>query len=211
MKFYAELSGLPEVEAALARLPLATGRKVVLAAMRRSLQPMVDDMKRRVPRRDNPKSGGYRKWKRNHKPKAPPARDTIKARTVPGTGPEGVSVAISYDPRAFYLFFRERGHRLVRNVALGSGRTREENIEAFLEEGLLRRRKVRKNQKYAKRVVGSVPPRPWMAPGFDAKVDACMLRFADELWVGLERTAKRLEKKAGAGKLSRREEEALAS
>ncbi len=106
----AYVEGLRELDDALAELPQALRRPVVLSALRRAAKPMIRDARLRAPRGTDPRRRGSRKQRRAGKSVAiGPGADSIKARAMRARSQYEATVAIGPDKKHWYMSFSEFG------------------------------------------------------------------------------------------------------
>lgn len=110
MKLEVGILGLREFDEALAQLPEALRRNVVLGALKKAARPIVKDARARAPRGTNPAKRGSKKQRRRGDSAAiGPGADSIAARAVRAALAADVAVAVGPDAKHWYLRFAELG------------------------------------------------------------------------------------------------------
>lgn len=105
-----EVQGFRELDAALAQLPEALRRPVVLAALRKAARPMVAEARTRVRRGRDPRRRGSKKQRRSGEAVLiGPLADSIRASAARDASGTGASIAVGPDRRHFYGMFLEFG------------------------------------------------------------------------------------------------------
>jgi HK97 gp10 family phage protein len=106
-----DVVGLKELEQALAQLPAAFRRPVVLAALKKSARPVVSQARALAARGKDPKRRGSKKQRRSKQSeRIGPGADSIAARAVRDKErPSVVTVAVGTDAAHWYMRFIEFG------------------------------------------------------------------------------------------------------
>ena len=106
----AYVEGLREVDDALAEIPQALRRPVVLSALRRAARPMVRDARLRAPRGTDPRRRGSEKQRRSGEAAAiGHGADSIRARSVRARSQHEATVAVGPDKKHWYMSLVEFG------------------------------------------------------------------------------------------------------
>ena len=105
-----QVVGFRELDAALAELPQALRRAVVLAALKKAAAPMVRDARAKARRGKDPRRRGSMKQRKSGESAAMGhGADSIAARAVKASSPNEASVAVGPDARHWYMKFVEFG------------------------------------------------------------------------------------------------------
>ena len=105
-----DVEGFEELDRALAGLPEALRRNVVLAALRKAAQPMVREAKTRARRGSDPKRRGSQKQRKSgESERIGHGADSITARAVRTDRPNEAAVALGPDAKHWYMRFVEFG------------------------------------------------------------------------------------------------------
>ena len=179
-----EVLGFKELDAALAELPAALRREVVLKALRRAADPMVREARARARRQPNPRRrGGYPAGEMKA------LADSIQVSAVKPNAsfPKEAAVKLGPDADHFYGLFVEKGTQ-------ARGRVYRDN-----------RNKIRRNTR------GHAATRAfeYLAPAFAMHAERAAQAIGEELWEVLAERARSLAKKAGKGTLTTKAKEAL--
>jgi HK97 gp10 family phage protein len=105
-----QVLGFKELDAALAQLPEALRRQVVLTALRKAAQPMVRDARAKARRGKDPRRRGSQKQRKSGESEAMGhGADSIAARAVKSDSPNEAAVAVGPDARHWYMKLVEFG------------------------------------------------------------------------------------------------------
>ena len=105
-----QVVGFKELDAALAEIPAALRRNVVLAALRRAAGPMVRDARAQARRGKDPRRRGSMKQRLSGESLTMGAGvDSIAARAVKSSTPNEAAVTVGPDARHWYMKFLEFG------------------------------------------------------------------------------------------------------
>jgi len=105
-----QVLGYKELDAALAQLPEALRRQVVVAALKKAAAPMVRDAKAAAHRGKDPRRRGSMKQRKSGESAAMGhGADSIAARAAPSGSPHEAVVAVGPDARHWYMKFLEFG------------------------------------------------------------------------------------------------------
>ena len=105
-----EVEGLTELDAALAELPAALRRGVVLAALRKAAAPIAKEARVRAPRGKDPRRRGSKKQrKRGESERIGHGADSIIVRAAKSKTPTEAAVVIGPDAAHWYMRFVEFG------------------------------------------------------------------------------------------------------
>ena len=105
-----EVEGLEELDRALAQVPDALRRNVVLAALRKAAQPMVREAKARARRGSDPRRRGSQKQRSSgESERIGHGADSITARAVRTDRRNEAAIAIGPDAKHWYMLFVEFG------------------------------------------------------------------------------------------------------
>ena len=105
-----QVLGFKELDAALAQLPEALRRQVVLRALRKAAQPMVRDARAKARRGKDPRKRGSMKQRKSGESEAMgPGADSIAARATRSSSSTEAAVAVGPDARHWYMKFLEFG------------------------------------------------------------------------------------------------------
>ncbi len=105
-----DVEGLEELDRALAEIPEALRRNVVLAALRKAAQPMVREAKARARRGTDPRRRGSQKQRTSgESERIGHGVDSITARAVRTDRPNEAAVALGPDAKHWYMLFVEFG------------------------------------------------------------------------------------------------------
>jgi HK97 gp10 family phage protein len=105
-----QVLGFRELDAALAQLPEALRRQVVVAALKKAAAPMVRDAKATARRGKDPRRRGSMKQRKSGESEAMGhGADSIAARAAPSETPYEAVVAVGPDARHWYMKFLEFG------------------------------------------------------------------------------------------------------
>jgi HK97 gp10 family phage protein len=105
-----QVVGLKDLDAALAQLPEALRRNVVLAALKKAAQPMVKDARARARRGKDPRRRGSMKQRRSGESLTMGAgADSIAARAAKASNPNEASIDVGPDARHWYMRLVEFG------------------------------------------------------------------------------------------------------
>ena len=105
-----QVLGFKELDAALAQLPVALRRQVVLRALRRAAQPMVRDARAKARRGKDPRKRGSMKQRKSGESESiGHGADSIAARAAKSDLPTQAAVAVGPDARHWYMKFLEFG------------------------------------------------------------------------------------------------------
>lgn len=202
-----QVVGVREADHAIGLLPEALRRNTILAALRKSVRPMIADARARAPKQLNPKRrGGQRlgsflaaKWKL-----AKGLAQSIKASALRARDPHRVEIRVGYGRGHFYGRFFELGTSASSGQAARDRTTyvRRSKKTGELKAGVLRKRKARRGH-------AGLAPRPFLGPAFAAHQQEIVETVGVEIGRSVERTAARLARQAAAGKLSKTARRAL--
>lgn len=110
MKQLVKVEGLEVVDRALAQLPQALRRGVLLRALRRAGKPIATTARASAPRGSDATRRGSKKDRRTGRAATiGPGADSIRVRAVRATNQYGAQVAVGPDRRHFYMRFSEFG------------------------------------------------------------------------------------------------------
>lgn len=181
-----EVLGFKELDAALAELPSALRREVVLKALRRAADPMVREARARARRQANPRVRGGTSAR-----EMGPLADSIQVSAVKARAefPNEAAVKLGPDADHYYGLFVEKGTR-------ARPRIYHDN-----------RGKIRRNT----RGHAATQAFEYLAPAFAMHAERAAQAIGEELWGVLAERARSLAKKAGKGTLSTKAREALLS
>jgi HK97 gp10 family phage protein len=102
--------GFKELDAALAQIPEALRRQVVLRALRKAAQPMVRDARAKARRGKDPRRRGSAKQRKSGESEAMGhGADSIAARAAKASTPTEAAVTVGPDARHWYMKFLEFG------------------------------------------------------------------------------------------------------
>jgi HK97 gp10 family phage protein len=105
-----QVVGFRELDAALAELPQALRRAVVLAALKKAAAPMVRDARAKARRGKDPRRRGSMKQRKSGESASMGhGADSIAARAVKASTPNEATVAVGPDARHWYMKFVEFG------------------------------------------------------------------------------------------------------
>ncbi len=105
-----QVLGYRELDGALAQLPEALRRQVVLAALKKAAAPMVRDAKASARRGKDPRRRGSMKQRKSGESEAiGHGADSIAARAAQSDSPYEAVVAVGPDARHWYMKFLEFG------------------------------------------------------------------------------------------------------
>jgi HK97 gp10 family phage protein len=105
-----QILGYRELDAALAQLPQALRRQVVLAALKKAAAPMVRDAKASARRGKDPRRRGSMKQRKSGESASMGhGADSIAARAASSESPYEAVVAVGPDARHWYMKFLEFG------------------------------------------------------------------------------------------------------
>jgi HK97 gp10 family phage protein len=179
-----EILGFKELEKALLDLPGTLRRDVVLRALKKAAEPMLQEARARARRQANPRRrGGY------PASEIGPLADSITVSTVKENSSYPTEIAVKLGPDAdhFYGRFVEKGTQR-------RGRVYRDN------RGRFRRNKQRH---------GATPAHPFLEPAFAMHAERTAVAIGEELWKALAKKAESLAKKAEKGTLTKGAKEAL--
>lgn len=105
-----DVQGFQDLDRALAELPAALRRPLVLAALRKAALPMVLEARARARRGKDPRRRGSQKQRRSGESLTMgPGADSIAARAVRATLATEASISVAPGRRHFYMSFVEFG------------------------------------------------------------------------------------------------------
>ena len=105
-----QVVGFQEFDKALAELPVAFQRNVLLSALKKAGQPIVRGARARARRGTDPTKRGSKKQRRSgESAKIGHAADSIAARVRPAAPGAAASIGIGPDVKHWYLMFEEFG------------------------------------------------------------------------------------------------------
>lgn len=105
-----QIVGFRELDAALAELPQALRRAVVLAALKKAARPMVRDARAKARRGKDPRRRGSMKQRKSGESAAMGhGADSISARALRASTPNEASITVGPDARHWYMKFVEFG------------------------------------------------------------------------------------------------------
>ena len=105
-----QVVGFRDLDAALAELPQALRRAVVLAALKKAAAPMVRDARAKARRGKDPRRRGSMKQRKSGESASMGhGADSIAARAVKASSPNEASVVVGPDARHWYMKFVEFG------------------------------------------------------------------------------------------------------
>jgi HK97 gp10 family phage protein len=105
-----QVVGFRELDAALAELPQALRRAVVLAALRKAAKPIVRDARAKARRGKDPRRRGSMKQRRSGESESMGhGADSIAARAVKATAANEATIAVGPDARHWYMKLVEFG------------------------------------------------------------------------------------------------------
>lgn len=198
-----EVRGLKELDQALAAVPEAFRRRIVLGALRRAARPILNEARARARRgAAQVRRGGVRvgskQWAKWNLGK--PLADSITVSASRNDAEGTVSVAIGPDSGHFYSLFVEEGTK-ARPAREGVGRVTYERRSK--STGALKLRLRRKRR--AKKAHAATRAYPFLQPAFEAHAERTITAIGDEMWQGILTATARLSARAVAGKLTARE------
>lgn len=201
--------GLKELDAALGAVPEAFRRRIVLGALRRSARPILNEARARArrgswsSRRRGGVTVGSKQWVKWGLGQALADSITISAQREESTN--SVTVAIGPDAGHFYGLFIEEGTKASPGQ---SARGRDEYDRVSKRSGKMKvgvRRKRREKRAHA-----ATRAYPFLAPAFEAHAEQTITMIGEEIWQGILTATSRLAARAESGKLTAREQRALA-
>jgi HK97 gp10 family phage protein len=105
-----QVLGFKELDAALAQIPEALRRQVVLSALRKAALPMVRDARAKARRGKDPRRRGSMKQRKSGESESMGhGADSIAARAVKSESPNSAAVAVGPDARHWYMKLVEFG------------------------------------------------------------------------------------------------------
>jgi len=105
-----QTSGFAELDAALHQLPKALQRGVMLTALKKAAQPIVEAAKAKAPRgTDDKRRGSKKQRKSGESAEIGHGADSIAARAVRSDSPTSATVAVGPDAKHWYMKFAEFG------------------------------------------------------------------------------------------------------
>ena len=105
-----QVVGFRELDAALAELPQALRRAIVLAALKKAAAPMVRDARAKARRGKDPRRRGSMKQRKSGESAAMGhGADSIAARAAKASSPNEATVVVGPDARHWYMKFVEFG------------------------------------------------------------------------------------------------------
>lgn len=204
-----QIVGIDDMRKALLQLGDVARKQVVRAALTKSLAPVAAEAARRAPTGTDDAGAlvaklvmkqlrGARKELRARAKKELALRDSIIVTTQLSPSQQRRRVREPAEFEAFvssvapHAHLVEFGHRLVKVRRVGKTLRKDRRSGRYRERDVI-----------VSRVVGHVPPHPFLRPAFDAQREAVVDRFGVEVGRALERTANRLFRQAQAGTLSK--------